>query len=128
MAQRSYEVFHIVIREGYAGHGLDAVLRTWKPLLPERTLILDDYTRIAELVVSAIEINEGRDSRRCRGQLGRSGSAVVAKAIEGMTPPRGFRPVLPLIPSVRSHGSGPFKEAEHDYHQGKGRHRRRIWR
>ena len=56
LAQRGYEVFHIVLRAGYALHHMDEVLSTWRPLLPQRTLILDDYTRIAELVVATIEV------------------------------------------------------------------------
>jgi len=85
-AQRTYEVFHIVIREGYAAAGLDAVLRSWKPLLPERALILDDYTRIAELVVSTIEINEGRDPDDVAASWGGPAATVVAKAVAGMRP------------------------------------------
>ena len=89
MAQKTYEVFHIVIREGYAASRLDAGLDTWKPLLPERTLILDDYRRIAELVVSTIEINEGRDAEDVAASWGGSASVIVAKAIQSARP-RGF--------------------------------------
>lgn len=84
LAQRSYEVFHIVIREGYAATGLDRVLRSWRPLLGERTLILDDYRRIAELVVSTIEINEGRDPQDVAASWGGTASAVVAKAVKDL--------------------------------------------
>ena len=84
MAQKTYEVFHIVIVEGYALTGLDNVLRTWKPLLPERTLVLDDYTRIAELVVSTIEINEGRNPQDVTASWGGAASAIVAKAVKGL--------------------------------------------
>ncbi len=87
-AERSYDVFHIVIREGFALHGLDAVLRTWKPLLPQRTLVLDDYRRIAELVVSTIEVNGGRDSDDVARSWGGSTAAVVAKAIQSLRPTR----------------------------------------
>ena len=88
LAERMYHVFHIVIREGYAANGLNAVLRTWKPLLPRRTLVLDDYTRIAELVVSTIEINEGADVADVARSWGGPTAAVVAKALEGMRPNR----------------------------------------
>jgi hypothetical protein len=91
IAERSYEVFHIVLRAGYALTRMEEVLATWKPLLRERTLILDDYTRIAELVVATIEINEGRDASAVVESWGQSG-AVVAKAVESLTPRRiGFR-------------------------------------
>lgn len=90
-AERSYEVFHIVLRVGYALHRMNQVLATWKPLLPQRTLILDDYTRIAELVVATIEINEGRESSSVLASWGQSG-AVLAKAFEHTKANRiGFR-------------------------------------
>jgi hypothetical protein len=89
MAQRSYEVFHIVIREGYAATRMDTVLNSWKPLLPERTLVLDDYRRIAELVVSTIEIHQGRDPQDVAASWAGPASAIVAKAI-GSLRPRGI--------------------------------------
>jgi hypothetical protein len=86
LAERSYHVFHVVIRAGYAASGLDTVLRTWKPLLPERTLILDDHTKIAELVVSTIEINEGRDADDVAASWGGAAAKVVSRAIASMAP------------------------------------------
>lgn len=88
LAERFYEVFHIVIREGYAVSGLDSVLRSWKPLLPERTLVLDDTKRIAELVVSTIEVNEGRDREDVARSWGGAASTVVAKALQDLRPQR----------------------------------------
>jgi len=91
IAERTYQVFHIVLRAGYALSNMEEVLATWKPLLPQRTLILDDYTRIAELVVATIEINEGRDAGAVVASWGKSGS-VVAKAVQSLAPRRiGFR-------------------------------------
>lgn len=80
-AERTYHVFHIVIREGYAASRLDAVLDSWLPILPERTLVLDDVRRIAELVVSTIEINEGRDPADVAGSWKGGAGAVVARAL-----------------------------------------------
>ncbi|MBB4238800.1 VWA domain-containing protein [Rhizobium esperanzae] len=91
MAERSYEVFHIVIREGYAASRLGRVLESWQPLLPGRTFVLDDYRRIAELVVSIIEITEGRDPADVAASWPGAAAAVVAKAI-------GDRPKRHLLP------------------------------
>lgn len=93
MAQRSYDVFHIVIREGYAATRLDRVLESWKPLLPERVFVLDDYRRIAELVVSLIEINEGREPDDVVASWQGAAAAAVAKAIGG----RARRRLLPFL-------------------------------
>lgn len=91
IAERGYEVFHIVLRTGYALHRMDEVLATWKPLLPQRTLILDNHTRIAELVVATIEINEGRDASSVAASWG-AASRVIGSALSGLAPRRvGFR-------------------------------------
>lgn len=81
LAQKSYDVFHIVIREGYASMHMSRVLDSWEPLLPGRTFVLEDYRRLAELVVSIIEINEGRNAEDVAASWGGAASAVVAKAV-----------------------------------------------
>lgn len=81
LAQKQYEVFHIVIREGYAAMNMSQVLDSWEPLLPGRTYVLEDYRRLAELVVSIIEINEGRDANDVAASWSGPANAVVAKAI-----------------------------------------------
>lgn len=84
LAQRLYDVFHVVVMEGYAGSGLSFVLDTWRPLLPGRVLLLDDHARLAEVVVSAIQIAEGANpdtvARSWRGAAARA----VAHAIRDM--------------------------------------------
>ena len=64
MACRTYEVYHVVAEEGgVARHNLEVVYRQWRELLGERVIRLSDHRRLAECVVSTIEINEGRDPR-----------------------------------------------------------------
>lgn len=87
MAQRNWEVFHIILsNEGYARARPDAVLRSWKALLPERTIQLGDVDRLAETVVSAIQINEGARPQDVTASWSGSTALVVAEAIRGMAP------------------------------------------
>lgn len=88
LAERSYEVFHVVIMEGFAGTNLSAVLRTWERLLPGRILILQDHRRLAETVVSAIQVAEGADPADVAGSWGADASAVVARALKDLRPRR----------------------------------------
>jgi len=92
LAQQGYEVFHIVLRVGYAEHhGIDEVLATWQPLLAERVLILDDYTRIAELVVATLEVCRGATLSDVAGSWGAAGP-MLAKAVRHVKASRiGFR-------------------------------------
>lgn len=96
MAERNWDVFHIVLaNEGYASCGLDDVLDTWKPLLPERTILLSDVERLAETVVSTIQVHEGSRPEDVVASWSGSTAVVVADALNGMVQqpgPRGLRP------------------------------------
>ncbi|MCW3782481.1 hypothetical protein [Defluviimonas salinarum] len=85
MAQRNWEVFHIVLaNEGYARHSLDSVLRTWKPILPERTILLEDVDALAETVISLIQVTEGALAADVAASWSGSTALVVANALKGV--------------------------------------------
>ena len=85
MASRTYEVFHVVLRnEGVASHSLDSVLRTWHPILPQRVILLDDYTKLAEAVVSTIQVVEGANKASVAASWSGKTSLVVANAIKDL--------------------------------------------
>lgn len=86
LAQQSYDVFHIVVMEGYAATNLNHVLSTWKPLLPERVLLLDDHRRLAEVVVSAIQVAEGASADAVSGSWAPGASTTVERALRDMRP------------------------------------------
>ena len=71
LAERGYEVFHIVIMEGYARTDLQGVLRTWKPLLGSRVLLLGRPHSAGGARGLGHRDRGGRRSRRLRGELGR---------------------------------------------------------
>jgi hypothetical protein len=85
LAQRSYEVFHIVLKNvGYASNGLDRVLASWKPLLGERVLLLDDHTKVAELVVSTLQVLAGERVNDVAASWSGSTAVTIANAIGGL--------------------------------------------
>lgn len=90
-AQRLYDVYHVVIKEGYAGDAMDGVLGTWKPLLGQHIIVLDDHTKLAETIVSAIEVAEGRDAAISAAGWG-AGAATVLAAVSHL--PKGAAPKL----------------------------------
>jgi hypothetical protein len=82
MVSRSWHVFHVVVEEGnHARAHLPRVLKKWNALLGQRMLRLKDYRRLAEVVVSAIEVNEGRDRDAVTRSWSGATSAVVAHAL-----------------------------------------------
>jgi hypothetical protein len=83
MVSRQYEVFHVMVEEGsyYASRG-DQVDTAWRRLLGQRALRLSDHTKLAEVIVSAIQVHEGaRADRVCETWDGTTGR-VVRRAIE----------------------------------------------
>lgn len=77
-AQRMYDCYHIVIKEGNHARGnLSGVLSTWQPLLGQHVIQLDDHTKLAETIVSAIEVAEGRDAAASAAGWGASGHIVL---------------------------------------------------
>jgi hypothetical protein len=86
MASRSYEIFHVVLTNvGFASSGLPRVLSTWKPLLGERVIHCDDHEKVAEVIVSAIQVVEGTDKETVAGSWSGSTALTVAKAVKSLT-------------------------------------------
>ena len=69
---------------GPPGDGLDRVLATWKPLLPERTILLEDVSKLAETVISTIQVTEGASAADVAASWSGSTAVVVANALRGL--------------------------------------------
>lgn len=81
-ASRAWEVFHIVLgTEGYCRGAAqrNEVLASWNAVLPERVIVLDDVSALAETVVSIIQVHEGANA----AQVARSWSGSTALAVSG---------------------------------------------
>jgi hypothetical protein len=92
LAQRLYDVYHVVIEEGdYARRNLPQVMDTWTDLLGERVIRLQDHKKLAETIVSAIEVAEGRDAADSAKGWG-SSAAIVHAAVKNL--PKGRSPRL----------------------------------
>jgi hypothetical protein len=93
MVQRTYHVFHVVVEEGdHARHFLPRVMAKWTDLLGQRVLRLGDHTKLAEVVVSAIQVNEGVDIDSVARSWSGSTALVVKRAVGGLTPAAGHHP------------------------------------
>ncbi|MGE4043425.1 MAG: hypothetical protein AB7F35_01135 [Acetobacteraceae bacterium] len=91
-AQRHYDVFHVIIEEGsHARSHMDRVVKSWTPLLGQRVIRLSDHKKLAETIVSAIEVAEGRDAEASAKAWGH-GAKAVHDAVKGL--PQGRTPKL----------------------------------
>lgn len=86
MVSRDWEVFHIVLaNEGYCAHSQDEVMNSWKRVLPERTIRLDDVNNLAETVVSLVQVTEGARAADVAASWTGSTALVVGKALKDLT-------------------------------------------
>jgi hypothetical protein len=85
MAMKTYEVFHIVLKnEGDARYNLPTVLDRWQKIIGQRVILLDDYTKLAEVVVSTIQVIEGANKATVANSWSGSTAMTVANAIENL--------------------------------------------
>ncbi len=92
-AQRTYEVFHVVIKEGsHAKSYFDRVMGSWTPLLGQRVIPLANHKTLAETIVSAIEVAEGLSAKDSAARWTPSVGSVVFDAVRQV--PTGRSPRL----------------------------------
>jgi hypothetical protein len=94
LAQRNYDCYHIIIAEGnHARYDLGNVTKSWRELLGQKVIVLEDHRKLAETIVSAIEVAEGVDAHDSAGKWGGMTAKIVGDAVAHL--PRGTAPRLP---------------------------------
>lgn len=83
---RKWEVFHLMVEEGshFRSFGTD-VRSAWSKVLGQRAIPLPDHTKLAEVVVSTIQINEGTDAKAVIDSWDGKTAAVVRVATAGLS-------------------------------------------
>lgn len=86
MASKTWEIFHIMIEEGchYRSYPKQTA-KAWRDLLGQRALLLSDHTKLAELIVSTIEVNEGADVARVAASWTAGTAKVVSKSLTALS-------------------------------------------
>jgi hypothetical protein len=83
MAQASYNVFHVLVEEGdYARSHPHQVREKWAALIGQNLIPLADHRKLAEVVVSAIQVAEGHDRDAVAKSWGGDTALVVARAVQ----------------------------------------------
>ena len=85
--RRSYIPIHIVIEQGshVQSYGLDHVYSPWKRLLGEDAIVCSDYTKLAEIITSILQVKAGINTNDVINSWDGSTSVAVAKAIGSLT-------------------------------------------
>lgn len=87
MASKTYHYYHIIIAEGsHCRHyGVDSVKAKWVDIMGQNVIVLDDYNDLAEVIVSIIEISEGKDAATVAASWDGSTSLVIANATKHLS-------------------------------------------
>lgn len=81
MAQEKYHVFHVVIEEGSHARSHSDTKKRWQELLGERVISLADHEKLAEAVVSIIQVTEGANKDDVIDSWDGSTAVVVKQAL-----------------------------------------------
>jgi hypothetical protein len=84
LAEKMYNVFHIIIQEGNGVRqmGTSRVRNAWTELLGQRAIVLSDHTKLAELVISLIQMNEGSAKEEVVDSWDGSTAIVIRDAVK----------------------------------------------
>jgi len=85
MVSRKYEVFHLIIEQGnnYQRYP-NKVLNEWFKLLGQKAIRLSDHKKMAEVIVSTIQVNEGLRKEDIINSWDGDTSLVVGRALSGL--------------------------------------------
>lgn len=87
MVSRQYDVFHLMVEQGsYFRTRGDDVVREWTKLLGQRAIHLSDYTKMSEVMVSALQVIGGEHASHVIKSWDDETAMVVGKAIHHLQP------------------------------------------
>jgi hypothetical protein len=77
-----YNVYHLMVEEGnfYRGHEKE-VKSSWTKVISQHAIPLSDHKKMAEVIVSTIQINEGMDPDEVAGSWDKATSETVKRAV-----------------------------------------------
>jgi hypothetical protein len=88
LVSKQYNVYHLIIEEGnYCARSgaLNEVVSKWTALLGQRAIRISDHSKVAEVIVSILEREAGKDKEEILKSWSKETALVVSKAIGGLT-------------------------------------------
>jgi hypothetical protein len=85
-----WEVFHLMVEEGnhFRSHGRQ-VTESWRNVIGDRAIPLPDYTKLAETIVSIIQVAEGAEAESVATSWGEGATvSAVRRAVTSFRPGR----------------------------------------
>lgn len=83
---RGWHYFHLMVAEGsHMRTNASEVKRAWTEMIGQHALLLTDHTRMAEVIISTIEVIAGKDKDSVAKSWSGKTGLVVRDAISGLT-------------------------------------------
>lgn len=100
MVSQKYDVYHVVVEEGsHAQAARKQVYDSWNKVLPrDRIISLKDHTKLAEVLVSVLEVHSGKDPKDVVKSWQGPTAKIVEDAISHMTPGASHTGLVPPPP------------------------------
>jgi hypothetical protein len=84
-AQKMYHCYHIIIAQGSHAHSYpDQVKSSWRAVMGQNAIWLEDYNNLSEVIVSTIQLNEGADKAEVLKSWSGATGMVVSRALDGV--------------------------------------------
>jgi hypothetical protein len=85
-AEENWHVFHLYPSRGRQVLGTDHIIKSWRNMLGEHFIVLEDIEKLAEVLVGIMSVIGGADAATVAASFSDPGtSLVVASAIKGLT-------------------------------------------
>lgn len=87
LALRTYDVYHLIIEETghFRGHSA-SIKSAWTDLLGQRAIPVADHTKLAEIIVSILQVRGGATKDAVVKSWSGTTAVTVAKAIDSLVP------------------------------------------
>jgi len=98
-ASKMYHIFHLVATQGShcRFHGADSVMKKWKGVYGQRVQPLTDINSLSEVIISMIEVNEGRDKEDVIKSWSGDTSIAVQNAVSSMNAVAAFNSAIDVV-------------------------------
>lgn len=82
--QKNWEIFHLITPT--AATESQGAIKDWRDILGERAIVVDDWNKLGEVIVSIMQVIEGQDKSKVIKSWDGDTNLVVASAVKDLAP------------------------------------------
>jgi hypothetical protein len=82
--QKQWNVFHLITPSSATKY--QNAIQRWRELLGERAIVVDDWKKLGQIIVSIMQVNEGHDKNKIMKSWDDETNVIVASAVSQLAP------------------------------------------